>query len=91
MALEIVQPSTEFLAGYHDISFTVDSQYQVQEVVYRLGGRKLTEEAVQPPYVKDYDAEKDDRAKSWSRRWGIANWALFATLGECAGPATHRR
>ena len=84
MTIEIVQQSTEILAGYGDIpiSFTVDSRYHVHEIDGGLGGWRLTEEAVQFPYVKDYDAEKDDRADSWSSRWDISNWALFAALDD---------
>ena len=84
MAIEIVQQSTEILAGYGDIpiSFSVDSRYHVHAIDGGLGGWKLTEEPVQLPYVKDYDAEKDDRAESWSRRWDISNWALFEALDD---------
>ncbi len=84
MAIEIVQQSTEILAGYGDIliSFTVDSRYYVHAIDGGLGGWKLTEEPVQLPYVKDYDTEKDDRAESWSRRWDISNWALFEALDD---------
>ena len=84
MAIEVVQKSTKILAGYGDIpiSFTVDSRYHVHAIDGGLGGWKLTEVPVQLPYVKDYDAEKDDRVGSWSRRWDISNWALFAALDD---------
>ena len=84
MAIEVVQQSTKILAGYGDIpiSFTVDSRYHVHAIDGGLGGWKLTEVPVQLPYVKDYDAEKDDRAESWSRRWDISNWALFEALDD---------
>ena len=84
MAIEIVQQSTEMLANYGDvpISFMVDSRYHVQAVGGGLGGWRLTEEPVQPPYL--YDAEKYDRVESWSRQWDISNWALFAALDDGA-------
>ena len=84
MAIEVVQSPQKILAGYGDIpiSFTVDSRYHVHAIDGGLGGWKLTEEPVQLPYVKDYDAEKDDRAESWSRRWDISNWALFEALDD---------
>ena len=84
MAIEIVQQSTEILAGYGDIpiSFTVDSRYYVHAIDGGVGGWKLTEEPVQLPYVKHYDTEKDDRVESWSRRWDISNWALFEALDD---------
>ena len=84
MAIEVVQQSTGILAGYGDIpiSFSVDSRYHVHAIDGGLSGWKLTEEPVQLPYVKDYDAEKDDRVESWSRRWDISNWALFEALDD---------
>ena len=84
MAIEVVQKSTKILAGYGDIpiSFTVDSRYHVHAIDGGLSGWKLTKGPVQLPYVKDYDAEKDDRAESWSRRWDISNWALFEALDD---------
>ena len=74
----------DLLTSYGDvpISFTVDSRYHVNAINGGLGGWRLTEEPVQFPYVKDYDTEKDDRAESWSRRWDISNWALFAALDD---------
>ena len=86
MAIEVVQQSMELLSGYHDIpiSFTVDARYRVHAINGGLGGWRLTEEPVQPPYVKDYDTEKDERPASWSRRWDISNWALFAALDDGA-------
>ncbi len=73
MPIEIVQQPTGALRGYSvvPISFTVDSRYRVDAVDDGLGGWRLTEERVEPPYVKDYDDTDDERPVRWLRRWDI--------------------
>ena len=63
MPIEIVQQPTGALRGYSvvPISFTVDSRYRVDAVDGGLGGWRLTEETVDPPYGKDYDDTEDER------------------------------
>ena len=77
MSIEIVEHSPALLGSYSDIpiSFTVDSQYRVDTIDRGLGGWRLVEERVDPPYVKDYD-EGGERPLQWLKRWDIANWVL---------------
>ena len=81
MPIEIVEQSPALLGNYGDIpiSFTVDSQYQVEALDRGLGGWRLTVERVRPPYVKDYD-EGGERPLRWLKRWDLANWAVLAAM-----------
>ena len=84
MPIEIVQQPTGALHGYSvvPISFTVDSRYRVDAVDGGLGGWRLTEERVEPPYVKDYDDTDDERPTRWLRRWDISHWGVFAAVDD---------
>ena len=81
MPIEIVEQSPALLGSYSDIpiSFTVDSQYQVEALDRGRGGWRLTVERVRPPYVKDYD-EGGERPLRWLKRWDLANWAVLAAM-----------
>ena len=61
MPIQIVEQSTDLLHYYGviPVSFTVDSQYRVDAIDRGLGGWRLTEERVEPTYVKDYDNKED--------------------------------
>ena len=84
MPIEIVQQPTGALHGYSvvPISFTVDSRYRVDAVDGGLGGWRLTEERVEPPYVKDYEDTEDERPTRWLRRWDISHWGVFAAVDD---------
>ena len=81
MPIEIFEQSPALLGSYGDIpiSFTVDSQYQVEALDRGQGGWRLTEERARPPYVKDYD-EGGERPLRWLKRWDLANWAVLAAM-----------
>ena len=95
MAIEIVEQSADSLREYGKvpIAFTVDSRYRVEAVDRGLGGWRLTEEPVAPPYVKDYDDVGDERPLRWSRRWDMSNWVILAAVerGEWIGAAAVAR
>ena len=82
MTIEIVEQSADLLHEYGavPISFTVDSRYRVEAIDRGLGGWRLTEERVAPPYVKDYDDVGDERPVRWSKRWDVSNWVFFAAV-----------
>ena len=82
MTIEIVEQSVDLLRAYGAIpmSFTVDSQYRVEPIDRGLGGWTLTEERVEPPYVKDYDDVEDERPVRWSKRWNLSNWVVLAAV-----------
>lgn len=41
----------------------------------------MNEEAVDSPYVKDYD-EDSERPLRWLKQWDLANWAVLAALAD---------
>ena len=90
MTIEIVEQSVDLLREYGAIpmSFTVDSRYRVEPIDRGLGGWTLTEERVEPPYVKDYDDVEDERPIRWSKRWDLSNWVVLAAVGR--GSASKR-
>ena len=89
MDLEIREEAPNDLEDYGrvPIAFTVD---RVLQPVLRgsngLGGVALVERQVEPPYVKDYDA--DGGPERW-RRWDLGNWGILSGYidGERAGGA----
>lgn len=83
------------LAVYAEIpmSFEVTSQLAVELVEDGLGGIRLTEEAVDPPWVKDYDAleeEGHDGLTRWLSQFDTSRWALLLAReeGRAVGGAT---
>jgi ribosomal protein S18 acetylase RimI-like enzyme len=58
------------------MAFTIRSMLNVDWVNSGLGGISLTEQPVEPPHFKDYDAF-GDRPLTWARRWDISNWGIF--------------
>ena len=82
--MKILEESAEALPehGVVPIRFRVDSRLRVQPVRSSLGGWTLTEEVVDPPYLKDYDAEEEEGPSRWLHRWDTSNWGVFAALDE---------
>lgn len=63
------------------IAFEVKSRFRVDVVASGLGGIRLIEEKVDPPYVKDYDGlEGPER---WARRsWDLSKWVFLGAFRE---------
>ena len=51
--------------------------FRIVRVDGGLGGMRLTEEAVDPPYVKDYDASEEGGPERWAGKFDLANWGIF--------------
>jgi GNAT superfamily N-acetyltransferase len=81
MSIRYVHQSTDVLSDYGDVSsaFTVRSTFQVEAIERGLGGWRLTEGPVDPPYVKDYDLDKDEGPTRWLR-WDTSNWRVILAL-----------
>jgi GNAT superfamily N-acetyltransferase len=82
--LEIAeQPLTPAnLSAYGEISiaFRVVSRLRLEQIDSGLGGLRLVEEPVHPPYIKDYDLDagrNDEGPRRWLR-WATANSCLLA-------------
>jgi len=67
------------LAEYSAIpmSFEVSSQLALELVDDGLGGVRFTEERVDPPWTKDYDARDGEGPTRWPRRFDTGNWLQF--------------
>jgi len=68
--------------GQIPISFEVRSVFDVQLVDGGLQGFRLSERKIDPPWVKDYDAFKDQGPTRWAKRWDISNWAIISAFQE---------
>ena len=77
MSIRYVQESTDVLSDYGNVSiaFTVRTKFLVEAVERGLGGWRLTEVPVDPPYVKDYDAQEEPTR--WLR-WDTSNWRIVS-------------
>ena len=85
MAIQIVEQSVDRLRSYGEISisFTVASKYGVDADARGRNCWRLTEERVDPPYVKDYDSGSE-RPLRWAQEWDLANWVILAAYEESA-------
>lgn len=85
MIVKALEPTKEHLRGYGElpIVFTISSRYRVEEVAGGTGGWRLVEEAVCPPFIKDYDAGAE-RPLRWQARWDISNWIVLAAMEQGA-------
>lgn len=84
MAVEIQETGVAQLPHYAEIPirFTVTSLLRVEEIEGGLGGLRLVEEAVDAPYVKDYDAQGDEeeRPTHWATRFDVTKWGFFLAV-----------
>ncbi|MCI0440727.1 MAG: GNAT family N-acetyltransferase [Chloroflexi bacterium] len=88
--MRIKEVGVESLHRYAEIpiAFDVESVLRIELMDGGLGGIILTEEKVNPPYRKDYDALDGDPA-SWPDRFDISNWGIFLAVqdGRAVGGA----
>jgi GNAT superfamily N-acetyltransferase len=91
MMVEIQEVDREALGQYAQVSsaFDVESVLRVEPVDGGLGGLRLREEPVVPPYVKDYDAYEDGGPEAWPGQYGADGWGFFLAWegGRCVGGA----
>jgi GNAT superfamily N-acetyltransferase len=61
------------------IRFWVHSVLRVEAVDTGLGGLRLVEEAISPPYLKDYDAQGggEESPTHWAERFDVRHWCFF--------------
>ena len=79
----IVEETADVLPEYGSvpIGFEVNSRFRVERVSGGLGGIRLIEEAVKPPYIKDYD-EPDGPERLARRSWDLSNWFFLGAFRE---------
>ena len=74
MAIEIREESADHLAQHGEVSiaFLVESRLIVKPRRKGLGCITFTEEEVDPPYLKDYDAY-DLGPADWAGSWDVSH------------------
>jgi ribosomal protein S18 acetylase RimI-like enzyme len=84
MPIKIIEEPITALPEYGKVSiaFLVSCRLQVEPVAGGLGGFKLIEEKVEPPYVKDYDQNRDEGPTRWMKQWDISNWGVLSAFDE---------
>lgn len=90
MAIEIRKEAAEALAEYATIPirFGIQSLLRVEWIEGGVGGIRLSEQPVDPPYAKDYDA-LGDAPLTWGQRWDLSTWGILLARdgGEAVGGA----
>lgn len=81
MTFKIIEESPAILSEYEKISiaFSVKSRFRVELIKNGLGGIKFVEEAV-APFIKDYDANENERPSRWSKRFDVSNWGILSAF-----------
>lgn len=82
MKISIVEETPEALPEYEKvpISFWVETYFRVELSEKGLSGIKLIEEAVETPFLKDYDALEGERPSNWVERFNIENWGILSAF-----------
>ncbi|MBI2855480.1 MAG: GNAT family N-acetyltransferase [Chloroflexi bacterium] len=77
-------PTLATLQGYGEVSiaFPVESRLRVEPVRNGLGGWLITEQAVEHPWTKDYDAIEGEGPTRWASRFDISNWGVISVFQE---------
>lgn len=94
MEIQLREVGVEELQRYAQvpIRFWVHSVLRVELVEQGLGGLRLVEEPVSPPYLKDYDAQGggEEGPTHWAKQFDVRRWAFFLAEegGQPAGAAT---
>jgi ribosomal protein S18 acetylase RimI-like enzyme len=82
IAIRTIQPADLGLYARVPCAFPVDTLLVVEPIADGLGGLRLREEAVVPPYTKDYDAYGEDTPADWPRMFDVRNWGFFVALAD---------
>jgi GNAT superfamily N-acetyltransferase len=79
--IEIIEESVAALPEYEKvpIAFRVESHLIIVPIDNGLGGLKFVEKAV-TPYIKDYDANANNRPAQWYKRFDISPWGILAAF-----------
>ena len=83
MDFRIEEQSIDILSEYGQvpIALEVKSRFRVELVDNGLGGIRLVEEPVDPPYIKNYD--HSGGPERWTRRtWDLSRWVVLAAYWE---------
>ncbi|MFC1737122.1 GNAT family N-acetyltransferase [Candidatus Hydrogenedentota bacterium] len=82
MEIEIREEDPRALEEYGQVSiaFRVESILKVNAIDDGLGGFMLTEEQIESPYAKDYDADSGEGPARWEELWDTSHWGSFSAF-----------
>ncbi|MEP7000211.1 MAG: GNAT family N-acetyltransferase [bacterium] len=74
--IEIIEEPLATLAHYSDVrtAFEVSSVFDISQG----DGFVLSERAVAPRHIKDYDAVESERPANWTSRFDLTNWGVLS-------------
>jgi GNAT superfamily N-acetyltransferase len=64
--------------GAMPTAFLVERVLDVSPIDSGLGGIELSEQIVEKPWIKDYDALEDEGPSRWAKQFDVTNWGLIA-------------
>jgi GNAT superfamily N-acetyltransferase len=76
MRIDVTEEPLPDLAEYARVPIAFEVRAVLDVAADGGGGFVLSERAIHPPYVKDYDAL--ERPESWAERFDLARWGWFA-------------
>lgn len=79
MSVHIRREDPRSLEAYATIPMTLTVDRRVRVVKASQGSLDLVEEVVDPPWIKDYDADAGPPT-DLGRRWDLSNWGAFAAF-----------
>lgn len=82
MSIKNIEEMPDVLPDYETISiaFVVKSILRVEQIENGLGGIKLFEETVEKPFIKDYDAIKNNKPSDLTAQFGLSNWGILSAF-----------
>jgi GNAT superfamily N-acetyltransferase len=89
--IQILSAGPDCLSEYATVPIAFEVRALLRPVLLDggLGGIALRQEAVQPPYLKDYDASEEGGPEGWAAQWDLSAWGFFLARhdGRCVGAA----
>jgi ribosomal protein S18 acetylase RimI-like enzyme len=82
MKVKILEENSDVLPEYENISiaFQVKTYLRVEIPDNGFEGIKLIEEAVETPFVKNYDEITEEKPSGWIKRFDLSNWGILSAF-----------
>ena len=80
--IDVFEESTTTLAEYARIPIAYEVSQILAVEADGHSGFALSKHSIDAPYMKDYDANKEEGPAQWARRFDMSNWTLFAAYRE---------
>jgi GNAT superfamily N-acetyltransferase len=81
VSVEVIEEGISALPAYEQVSiaFRVESLFDIVPIERGLGGLRFTETAV-VPYIKDYDADLNERPTRWPKLFDMSHWGIMSAF-----------